>query len=352
MSIYKIPDTKNFEHEVQGKNVHLFTLQNRAGMQVALTDYGARLVSALVPDKNGNLIDVVLGFDHIEGYLNAKEKYHGATIGRVANRIGKGTFTLDSKPYTLAQNNGSNCLHGGIEGFQSKVWDRQVNLKKKVTFYYVSADGEEGFPGEVKTCVSYELTDENEIVIHLRASADRKTIVNLTNHAYFNLNGEGNGDILNHFVTIHADEFLPIKDNNTPIGNIIPVEGSAFDFRESKKIVDQIASHEEQISLAKGFDHTFVNTQPISSPIAEAYAEESGIVLNVFTDNPSLHFYTGNFLADDQGKSGHKYLTHGGLCFEAQHYPDAPNHANFPSIIIEPGKDYEQIIIYKFGIRK
>ena len=352
MTIYQLPDPKNFEHQLQGKNVHLFTLQNRAGMQVALTDYGARLVSALVPDKHGNLIDVVLGFDHIQGYLQAKEKYHGATIGRVANRIGNGKFQIDDQEFTLAQNNGTNCLHGGEEGFHTKVWDRQVNMKKQVTFYYVSPDGEEGFPGEVKVSVSYELTEKNEIVMHFRASADRKTVVNLTNHAYFNLNGEGNGDILNHQVSIDAEQFLPIKDNQTPIGNIIPVEGSAFDFRTSKKIVDDINSHEEQITLAKGYDHTYVNTHPISSPIAQAYAEESGIVLDVFSDNPGLHLYTGNFLADDLGKSGHRYLTNGGLCFEAQYFPDSPNRDTFPSVIIEPGKDYEQTIIYKFGIRK
>ena len=352
MTIYKLPDPKNFEHQLQGKNVHLFTLQNRAGMQVALTDYGARLVSALVPDKYGNLIDVVLGFDHIEGYLNAQEKYHGATIGRVANRIGYGKFTLDGQEYNLPQNNGTNCLHGGDEGFHTKVWDRQVSMKKKVNFYYVSADGEEGFPGQLKVNISYELTEANEIVMQFRASADKKTVVNLTNHAYFNLNGEGNGDILNHEVTIHAEQFLPIKDNQTPIGNIIPVEGSAFDFRTAKKIVDDINSAEEQITLAKGYDHTFVNTHPISSAVAQAYAEESGIVLEVFTDNPGLHLYTGNFLADDLGKSGHRYLSNGGLCFEAQYFPDSPNREAFPSVIIEPGKDYVQTIIYKFGIKK
>lgn len=352
MTFYKLPDSKNFEQQVQGQNVHLLTLQNRAGMQIAITDYGARLVSALVPDKHGNLIDVVLGFDSINGYLTAQEKYHGATIGRVANRIGKGKFLLDDKEYPLTTNNGTNCLHGGHEGFHSKVWDRQVNFKKEVTFYYVSADGEEGFPGEVKVNVTYQLTEENEIVIRLRATADKRTVLNLTNHAYFNLNGEGNGDILNHQVTIHADHFLPIKDDQTPIGSIIPVEGSAFDFRETKKIVQDINSQEEQITLAKGYDHTYVNTHPISSVIAEAYAEESGILLQVCTDNPGLHLYTGNFLADDIGKSGHRYLTNGGLCFEAQYFPDSPNRATFPSVIIEPGKDYEHTIIYKFGIRK
>src|SRR5690606_25853200 len=210
---YILPEVEKFEGNLNGKNTHLFTLKNRAGMQIALTDYGARLVSALVPDKNGNLIDVVLGFDSIEGYLKAKELYHGATIGRFANRIANGKFVIDGQEYTLPQNNGTNCLHGGPEGFHTKVWDRQVSFRKKVTFYYVSPDGEGGFPGEAKISVTYELTDDNEIIINFRATAEKRTIINLTNHAYFNLNGEGNGDILNHLVQINSNRFIEINEN-------------------------------------------------------------------------------------------------------------------------------------------
>lgn len=352
MTTYRLPDPKNFEDNVQNKNTHLFQLTNRAGMQIALTDYGARLVSALVPDKHGNLVDVVLGFDSIQGYENAQEIYHGTTVGRFANRIANGKFTVDGKEYTLAVNNGKNALHGGINGFHTKVWDRQVSFKKKVDFYYTAADGEEGYPGEVKVSASYELTNDNEIVMKYRASANQNTIFNITNHAYFNLNGEGNGDILNHIVQINADKFVPLNEDQIPLGNFFPVEGTAFDFRTPKKIVEDINSHEDQIQLAKGFDHSFVNEKNISSCIASSYSEESGILLEVYTDMPALHLYTGNYLANDKGKSGHQYLTNGGLCFEAQYFPDSPNQQAFPSVIIGPNKDFEQTIIYKFSIKK
>lgn len=352
MNIYSLPDTKDFEDKIDGKNTHLFVLANRTGMQIALTDYGARLVSALVPDKHGNLVDVVLGFDSIQGYVNAQEKYHGATIGRFANRIANGKFSLDDVEYTLPQNNNSNCLHGGNQGFESKVWDRQVSFKKNIDFYYISPDGEEGFPGEVKVNVNYELTNENEIKITLRATTDKKTVINLTNHAFFNLNGEGNGDILNHFVQIKSNDFIPLNENQIPLGSTASVAGTGFDFTSSNKIVDQINSNEDQIQIANGFDHTFVNNNPVSIPVASAYSEESGILLEVSTDLPGLHLYTGNFLANDTGKSGNQYLRHGGLCFEAQHYPDSPNQPSFPNIELLPGQKYVQSIIYRFSLVK
>ena len=349
---YSIPDQTNFEGNFQGKNTHLITLKNRAGMQIALTDYGARLVSALVPDKNGNLIDVVLGFDSIEGYLSAKEFYHGATIGRFANRIANGKFSIDQNDYTIPQNNGSNCLHGGPDGFHSKVWDRQVSFRKKVTFYYVSPDGEAGFPGEVNVSVTYELTDDNEILINFRASSDRPTIVNLTNHAYFNLNGEGNGDILNHAVQINAHEFIEINRDQLPTGNLKNVVNTAFDFREETKIVDRISIEDEQLRFAKGFDHSFINENAYSQVAASAYSPESGITLELYTDYPTVHLYTGNYLSDDLGKFGNKYLQNGGLCFEAQHYLDCPNQSTFPDVLIEPDKEYNFNMKYKFCIRK
>lgn len=352
MPIYRIPDTKAFEGCLSNKNTHLLTFTNRAGMQIALSDYGARLISALVPDKHGNLVDVVLGFDSIQGYFQAGEQYHGATIGRFANRIAQGRFALNDTPYVLAQNNGENSLHGGPNGFHHKLWDRQVSFKKQVDFCYVSPDGEEGFPGEVKVNVSYELTNENEIKIRFRANTNKTTIINLTNHAYFNLNGEGNGDVLNHFIKIPSTSFIPINDKQIPTGKLSPVEGTAFDFRESRKIVEGINSSEDQIRYANGYDHGFVNQAPISSAAATAYSEESGILLEVFTDQPSIHLYTGNFLADDMGKSGRRYLRHGGFCFEAQHYPDSPNQQNFPSVILQPGEEFDQTIIYRFSLKK
>jgi len=353
MSIsYNLPKQENFEGNLQGKNTHLITLKNRAGMQIALTDYGARLVSALVPDRNGDLIDVVLGFDSIDGYLKAKEIYHGATIGRFANRIGNGKFTFEGNEYKLPQNNGTNCLHGGPEGFHTKVWDRQVSFRKKVTFYYVSPHNEAGYPGEVNVSVTYELTDDNEILINFRASSDRPTVVNLTNHAYFNLNGEGNGDILNHLVQINSNEFIEINNNQLPTGNLNSVIDTAFDFREETKIADKIGMEEEQLHFAKGFDHSFNNQNAYSQVAASAYSPESGITLELYTDYPTVHLYTGNYLSDDLGKSGKKYLQNGGFCFEAQHYLDCPNQSTFPNIIVEPEKEYNFNMKYKFCLRK
>ncbi|MBL1408157.1 aldose epimerase family protein [Sphingobacterium faecale] len=352
MTIYKLPDTKAFESCLNNKNTHLLTLANRTGMQIALSDYGARLVSVLVPDKHGTLVDVVLGFNNIDGYIHAKEQYHGATIGRYANRIAGGHFQIGNTSCSLAQNNGENSLHGGPEGFHRKVWDRQVSLKKQVDFYYVSPDGEEGFPGTLNTCVSYELTNENEIKIYFRATTDKTTVINLTNHAYFNLNGEGNGDILNHYIQIPSSNFIPINSKQIPTGQISPVEDTSFDFRVAKKIAQEINSSADQIQYAMGYDHGFVNESPISTPAATAYSEGSGILLEVFTDQPSVHLYTGNFLANDQGKSGHRYLKHGGFCFEAQHYPDSPNQGHFPAVILSPGEEFQHTIIYKFSVKK
>ncbi|TJZ50869.1 galactose mutarotase [Sphingobacterium olei] len=352
MTTYSLPDPSHFVRNIHGKNTHLIILTNPAGMQVALTDYGARLVSALVPDKGGNLVDVVLGFGSIDGYLHAHEKYHGATIGRFGNRIANGKFSLDGEDYTLAQNNGPNNLHGGEGGFHSKVWDRQVSFKQKVDFYYVSPDGEEGFPGEVKVNVCYELTNENEIIIRFRATTNKPTVINLTNHAYFNLNGEGNGDILNHILQIPSTHFIPIDDNQIPFGEESPVENTPFDFRRPKKVSEDIGQDNLQIKAGSGYDHTFVNPSPLSQAAATAYAEDSGIQLQVYTTEPGIQLYTGNFLSDDTGKSGSKYLKRGGFCFEAQHYPDSPNQPNFPNVVLRPGEEFQSQISYKFNIVK
>jgi len=352
MTIFQLPKPTNFENTIEDKNTHLFTLQNRTGMQIALTDYGARLVSALIPDKHGDLVDVVLGFDSIAKYTAAQEKYHGATVGRVCNRIAKGLFSLADEEYILAKNNGDNALHGGPQGFHTKVWDRQVSFKKKIDFYYISPDGEEGYPGKVTTNVSYELTNDNEIIIHFRASTDKTTILNLTNHAYFNLNGEGKGDVLNHYVQIDANEFLPINDKQIPKGQLATVENTAFDFRQPKQIKESIGINDEQIQYANGYDHSFINHNTLDKAIASVYSAETGIQLEVFTDLPTIHFYSGNFLSNDIGKTGNAYQKHGGFCLEAQHFIDSPNQSVFPSIELKPGEEYTATIIYKFGIIK
>jgi len=352
MTLFQLPKPANFENTLEDKNTHLLTLQNRTGMQIALTDYGARLVSALIPDKHGDLVDVVLGFDSISKYLDAQEKYHGATVGRVCNRIANGKFALAGNEYTLAKNNGENALHGGPLGFHTKVWDRQVSFKKKVDFYYISPDGEEGYPGKVTTNVSYELTNENEIIIHFRASTDKTTILNLTNHAYFNLNGEGNGNILNHYAQIDSTEFLPINAKQIPVGKLASVENTALDFRRSKQIKDNIGNKEDQIQYANGYDHSFINHNTLDKAIATVYSAETGIQLEVFTDLPTIHFYSGNFLSNDIGKAGNPYEKHGGFCLEAQHCIDSPNQKHFPNIELQPGEEYTATIIYKFGIIK
>lgn len=352
MTVFQLPQPSAFEGSISEKNTHLFILKNRSGMQIALTDYGARLVSALIPDKQGNLVDVVLGFDSIEKYLHAKEQYHGATIGRVCNRIANGSFQLGDTTYSLAQNNQNNTLHGGLQGFHTKVWDRQVSFKKKIDFYYISPDGEEGFPGKVTVNVNYELSSDNEIIIKFRATTDKSTILNMTNHAYFNLNGEGNGSILDHQAQINATEFIPINANQIPTGEIAAVEGTVFDFTTPKKFGDSINENNDQLQFANGFDHSFINKNTLDKVAASVFSEQTGIQLDIYTDLPTIHLYTGNYLSDDQGKSGKKYEQHGGFCLEAQHYTDSPNQPRFLPIVLNPGEEYNATIIYKFRIIK
>lgn len=351
--IYQLPLPQDFEHQIDGKNTHLITLRNRSGMQVAFTDYGARIVSILVPDSKGDLRDVCLGFNNIHDYLKADEQYHGATIGRYANRIAKGQFSLADENFTLAQNERSNCLHGGPKGFHNQVWDRQVSFKKLVNFYYTSPDGEEGFPGNLQVNICYELTEENEIIICYKAKTDKKTVINLTNHAYFNLNGEGSGDILSHDMQSPATHYLPIDELSVPLGTEAAVAGTAFDFREAKKLGQDISNDAEQLVIGKGYDHAYVNAQPYSQPAARVHSASSGISLEVYTTEPSFQLYTGNHLSGkDLGKSGKAYAANSGFCIETQHYPDSPNQPNFPSVVLAPGDTFESHTIYKFNVQK
>lgn len=350
---YKLPKEKYFEHQIHEKNTHLLILRNSSGMEVAFTDYGARIVSIIVPSMQGHPTDVVLGFSHINHYLEAQEQYHGACIGRYAGRIAEGTFSLDSNSYTLAKNNGPNSLHGGKESFHTKVWDRRVHIGNSLEFYYSSPDGEEGFPGKLNACVIYTLTDDNKLIIQYRARTDKKTIVNLTNHTYFNLNGEGNGDILNHYVQLHADAYLPVNEHLIPKGEQQSVEGTAFDFRNYKPIYKDITQDDEQLKVARGYDHSFVNKESIATPAAAAYSLSTGIKLEVFTTEPGIHLYTGNFLSGaDSGKSGKSYLPYAGLCFETQHFPDSPNQLHFPSVVLEAGEEYISETHFKFSLHK
>lgn len=352
MTAYRIPSLHYFTSTKNEKNSHLFVLKNSRGMQVALSDYGARIVSILVPDNKGNLIDVALGFGSIHQYDKADEQYHGATVGRFANRIANGQFKLHDKVFTLPKNNGNNCLHGGDEGFHSKIWDRRVCQQDYVEFYYVSKDGEEGFPGNLNVSVTYTLTNENEIIIKYRADSDQDTVINLTNHTYFNLNGEGSGDILTHQLKINADHYLAVDANQVPIA-LVPVEGTAFDFRSSKSIAQDIAANEEQLILAKGYDHCFVNNNPISQACASVYAPKSGIRMDVFSTEPGVQLYTANWMTgNDIGKSGSKYLPYSGFCLETQHFPDSPNQVDFPSTLLKAHEEFHSETHYKFTIVK
>jgi len=351
MPIVQLPDPKKFRCRLHGKNTGLVSLKNRNGMQVALTDYGARVVSVLMPQKSGNLTDVALGFAGIQSYLRPDEQCHGATVGRFANRIAGGTFRLDGVAHILPQNSGPNCLHGGPNGFHRKIWDSRALSEQKVEYRLVSPDGEAGFPGRLEVAVSYELTEDNEIVIRYEAATDKKTHVNLTNHTYFNLNGEGCGDILGHTLHLPAERYLPVDENLIPIGLEEPVENTAFDFRTPRKIGEAMRNRDDQIRIGNGFDHTFVNNRPSSQPAATVFSETSGIRLDVFTTEPGLQFYTGNFLNGNRtGKSGGQYLPRTGFCLETQHYPDSPNQPQFPCTVLLPGVVSRSKTVYRLSV--
>lgn len=352
----KKPDLADFKQKIGEKSSALIVLKNSRGMEVLLCNYGARIVSIFVPDKEGKSTDVVLGFDTIADYLRADERYFGVTVGRYANRIAHGRFQLNGTEYTLAQNNGQNCLHGGAAGFQDQVWDRRINNPDKAAFYYVSPDGEGGFPGTLRVCVEYELTDSNELVIHYEAKSDRDTIVNLTNHAYFNLNGEGNGLVDGHEVYIAAQYYLPMNEHQIPTGELAEVSGTAFDFLKEKPLGKDWASADGQIRLVDGYDHCFVLDDGATSAekvAARATSPSSGICLEVLTTEPGIQLYTGNALTGkDVGKSGQAYISHSAFCLETQHFPDSPNQAKFPVTFLPAGKEFISKTIYRFSVIK
>jgi len=330
-----------------GKTVSLYTLVNNNGMQVKITNYGGIITSLKIPDKNGKLDDVVLGYDKLGGYLEVTP-YFGALVGRYGNRISKGKFTLNGEPYTLAVNNGENHLHGGIKGFDKVVWDAKVVKTEKgvgLELKYLSKDGEEGYPGNLMSTVTYTLTNENELKIDYEATTDKATPINLTHHSYFNLAGQGNCDILNHEMMINADRYTPVDDGLIPTGELKTVKNTSMDFTSPKKIGARITQ------VKGGYDHNYVlNNQSGNMALAaRVYEETSGRVMDVLTTEPGIQFYSGNFLDGTiTGKSGKVYKKHYGLCLETQHYPDSPNKSNFPSVILNPGEIYTQHTIYKY----
>ncbi|MDB5150173.1 MAG: galactose-epimerase [Mucilaginibacter sp.] len=350
--LQQVPDSANFSADVQGQKVKLFTLKNNSGATVAITNYGGRLVSLLVPDKDGKATDVILGYDSLKSYQKPKEPYFGAIIGRYGNRIAKGKFTLDGKAYQLDINDGVNTLHGGFKGFYGEVFSAKQLSASQLELTYVSKDGEGGYPGNLTATVVYTLGDDNSLKIEYKATTDKATVVNLTNHAYFNLNGAGSPTITDNVIQINADAFLPVDTTLIPTGKLQPVKGTPFDFTTSKTIGKDIGTADEQLKNGKGYDHNFVlNKHDLTTPIATVKSTVTGITLEVFTDEPGLQFYSGNFLtgATKNGKGGKAYPYRSAFCLETQHFPDAPNQAAFASTVLKPGQTYHTVTIYKFS---
>jgi aldose 1-epimerase len=350
---------KNFDTIVANKKVSVYTLKNANGMTAQVTNYGARLVDLWVPDKEGNFKDVVWGFENIKGYLNATDMFAGPIVGRYGNRIGKGQFTLDGKAYQLTLNNNGHHLHGGINGFYKKVWDARSFKNDKgedaVELTYLSPAGEEGYPGNLTIKVTYAITANNELSINYSATTDAATIINPTSHAYFNLHGTTAQSSNSHIVTIFADKYTPTDSLLIPTGEIATVENTPLDFRKPTAVGERIKADFMALKYGKGYDHNFVLNKKAGeiSLAAEVYEPATGIVMKVSTDQPAIQFYSGNFMdGKDTGKRGDKHDYRTGIALEAQNYPDAPNHANFPTAVLKPGETYKQVSIYAFEIKK
>lgn len=352
MSIEK----RSFGRTAEGKEATIFTLKNGKGMEAEITNFGGIVVSIKVPDNKNSLADVALGYDNLESYM-AKGPYFGATVGRFANRIENGCFEINGVQYKVAQNDGNNHLHGGITGFDKVLWDAEtINASDSdsLKLSYLSRDGEEGYPGNLKVTVTYTLTKDNALEIHYEAETDKDTVINLTNHSYFNLSGQDSGNILDHRVMINADKFTVNDAFSIPTGEIREVKGTPMDFTELTEVGRNINSDYEQIKFGNGYDHNFVlNTWgKVSETAAEVYDDKSGRVMEVYTTKPGVQLYTGNFLDNsDIGKGGISYGKRSGLCLETQYFPNSTKHKHFQSPILKAGEKYDHTTIYKFSIR-
>jgi len=338
-----------------GTPVDLYTLSNAKGMQAEITTYGGAVVALTAPDRQGKYADIVLGMDSLEGY-EQQTAYLGALIGRYGNRIGNAQFVLDGKTYHLPKNDGANTLHGGTVGFNKHVWtakEANGSAGPGLELTYVSKDGEEGFPGTLTAKVVYTLTNENELRIEYTATTDKDTVVNLTNHSYFNLAGPGEGTVLDHQVMIDADRFTPVDAGLIPTGELKPVKGTPFDFTKPTAIGARIGQDDQQLKLGKGYDHNFVlNAKPGLRKAAEVYEPKTGRVVEVWTTEPGLQFYTGNFLDGSvHGKGGKVYPFRGAFCMETQHFPDSPNKPKFATTELKPGQTYHTVTAYRFSAR-
>jgi aldose 1-epimerase len=340
-----------------GSPVDVYTLTNSHGLEARVMNFGGILLSLRVPDRNGKLDDIVLGFDSLEPYFT-NDPHLGSIIGRYANRIANGKFTLDGVEYTLPKNNGPNTLHGGVKGFDKVLWQAETSETDKgcaLVLRYTSKDGEEGFPGNLKTKVTYTLTDSDELAIDYEATADKATPVNLTSHGYFNLAGQGTGDVLAHELQINADRFTPVDKNLIPTGELRPVKGTPLDFTKSNPIGSRINDSYEQLLLAHGYDHNFVINRKGSGLelAARVHEPSTGRTLEIYTTEPGVQFYSANFLDGSiTGKQGRVYKQHYAFCLETQHFPDSPNHPSFPSTILRPGETYHSCTVYKLSTDK
>ncbi|HWY53363.1 MAG TPA: aldose epimerase family protein [Terriglobales bacterium] len=342
---------QSFGKTEDGQQTDLYILTNKHGMEAAITNYGGTVVSLKVPDRKGKIDDVVLGYDKLEDYAAGKA-YFGAIVGRYANRIAHAKFTLEGVTYTLSKNDGDNHLHGG---FNKRVWtakDVSSSAGQSLELTYLSKDGEEGFPGNLSVKVVYTLTDQNELKIDYSATTDKDTVINLTNHCYFNLAGQGNGDILQHQLMILGDRFTPVDASLIPTGELRSVKGTPFDFTTATAIGARIDQDDPELKLGRGYDHNWVlNSGKTVALAAQAYEPHSGRVLEVSTTEPGIQFYTGNFLDGIRGKEGKVYNRRYAFCLETQHFPDSPNHPDFPSTVLKPENPYRSTTVYKFSTR-
>ncbi len=348
---------KNVYGKLQdGTEIYVYTLKNDKGAEAKIINYGATVVSLTAPDRNGKYSDIVLGWENLQGYVNGST-YFGAIVGRYGNRIAKGKFTLDGKTYQLSINDGQNTLHGGKIGFDKRVWKSEEvksKLGSAVKFTYVSPDGEEGFPGTLTLSVTYTLMNNNELKLEYKATTDKPTILNPTHHSYFNLSGDFKKPILDHILQINADEFTPVDKGLIPTGVFEKVEGTPMDFRKPTAIGARINDNFEQLKIAGGYDHNFVlrNYNGKVREVADVYEPTTGRHMEVFTDQPGIQFYSGNFLNGTQiGKDGIAYPHRAGFCLETQHYPDSPNEPKWPSVVLKPGQTFHSTTIYKFSAK-
>ena len=348
---------EDFQAVVQGKETDLYTLTNAQGMEVSITNYGGSLVSIMVPDRDGNMANVIQGHDCIQDCLSSPEPFLSTLVGRYGNRICRGKFTMNGKEYSLTINNGPNHLHGGPTGCHARVWDAEQINEQELVLRYTFAYYEEGFPGEVSMTVKYSLTNDNELVIDYRGTTNKKTVVNMTSHGFFSLTGIGTPtpSQLDTILTINADFYVPIDENSIPTGEIRKVEGTPFDFRTPKPVGRDIAADNEQIKNGTGYDHCYVlnKREPGELTLAASMVEPStGRTMECWTTEPGVQFYSDNWADGYKGQHGATFGKHSGLCFEAQHFPDSPNRAHFPSTQLKPGEVYVQKTVYKFGTDK